>query len=151
MLFDNEPDHRLFLLIAAIWERTRRWTEKQLKTLNVTFPQFAALTSLSRNERVTQKELSDIMDVDATTVMVVCDSLEKKNYIQRLSDPSDRRVNRLVLTDSGREVLAKAYPQVRDNYRKLLVDISLSELVTIVQTLEKIYHKTSSLSEPGVG
>ena len=77
MLFENEPDHRVFLLIAAIWAKTRRWTEKQLKVLNITFPQFAALTALSREDGVTQRELSEVMDLDANTVMVVSDSLEK--------------------------------------------------------------------------
>jgi len=149
MLFENEPDHRLFLLIGAIWEKTRRWTEKQLKTLNITFPQFAALTALSRKDRVTQRELSEVMDVDATTVMVVCDSLEKKNLIQRVPDPSDRRVNRIVLTDDGKEVFTKAYPQVRDGYLKVLDQAPTNELVTTVQLLEKLYRNASNLPEPG--
>jgi len=149
MLFENEPDHRLFLLIAAIWEKTRRWTEKKLKTLNITFPQFAALTALSRKDGVTQRELSEVMDVDATTVMVVCDSLEKKKLIQRVPDPSDRRVNRIVLTDGGKEVFAKAYPQVRDGYLKVLNKTPTSELKSAVQLLERLYRNASNLPDPG--
>jgi len=145
VLFENEPDHRLFLLIYAIWDKTRRLTEKRLKTMNITFPQFAALVSLSRGEGITQRELGELMDVDATTVMVVCDSLEKKQWLKRVSDPSDRRVNRLVLTDDGKDILAKSYPQVRAGYEFVLSGTPEDELKTAVQLLEKLYQKANEI------
>ncbi len=137
MLFENESDLRLLYLIGYIWENFRRWIQEQLRTQNITFPQFRAMAALSQNDRITQTELSEMLGVDATTTMVVCDSLEKKSLIQRLSDPSDRRVNRLVLTDGGKEIVAKVYPQIRDGCKEILTRTSASELKTTVQLLER--------------
>jgi len=138
MLFENEPGLRLLFLIGYIWDNTRRLMEKQLRILDITWPQLGALAALSQNDRITQRELSEIVDVDTTTVMVVCDSLEKKNLIQRLPDPSDRRVNRLVLTDCGKETIAKVYPQIRDGCKDILAVTPVGELNTTVQVLENI-------------
>jgi len=116
----------------------------------MTFPQFGAMAALSQNDRITQTELSEMIDMDATTTMVVCDSLEKKSLIQRLSDPSDRRVNRLVLTDGGKEIIANVYPQIRDGCRNMLTKTSASELKTTVQFLEQLYLNASNLPDVSV-
>ena len=138
MLFENEPDLRLLYLIGYLWENFRRWIQEQLRTQDITFPQFGAMAALSQNDRITQTELSEMLDIDATTTMVVCDSLEKKSLIQRLADPSDRRVNRLVLTDGGKEIVTKIYPQIRDGSKEILTGTSASELKTTVHLLENI-------------
>jgi len=121
--------------------------ERQLKAVDITLPQFGALAALSQNDRITQRELSDILDADATTVMVICDSLEKKGLIQRLSDPSDRRVNRLVLTGGGREIATMVYPRIRDGCREMLTRISPAELETTVQSLERLYRNAGNLPD----
>ena len=145
MLFENEPDHRLFLLVSGIWENSRRWAEKQLRTLNMTFPQFAALTALSQKDGVTQRELAETVDTDATTVMVLCDSLEKRGWLRRRPDPSDRRVNRLVLTATGRRVFARAYPLVRAGFERVLQETRGDELKAALPVLEKLYRNARDL------
>lgn len=138
MLFENESDLRLLFLIGHIWENARRWMQDELRPMGITYPQFGALCALSQDDRITQKELSGMLNAGATTVMVICDSLEKKSLIQRLPDPSDRRVNRLTLTDAGRETVARAYPQIRDGCKDALSAASASDLRTTVQLLEGI-------------
>jgi MarR family transcriptional regulator for hemolysin len=150
MLFENEPDHRLFLLIFGIWEKSRRWNEQQLKMLNMTFPQFSTLTALSRKDGVTQRELADMVETDTTTIMVLCDSLEKKGWLKRMPDPNDRRVNRLILTDSGRNIYSKAYPLVRSGYEHILKGIGIKEFKKVIPTLEKLYQNTNELLNQNV-
>jgi DNA-binding MarR family transcriptional regulator len=54
-------------------------------------------------DNVTQAELSEKLLADQNTTMVLCNSLERKKWIKRTRDPSDKRVNRIVLTIEGRE------------------------------------------------
>jgi len=143
VLFEDEPDLRLLFLIHYIGENSRRWIQEQLRPLGITFPQLGALAALSQEDRITQRELSEMLNTDATTAMVVCDSLQKRGLIQRLPDPSDRRVNRLVLTDKGKETVAKVYPPVRDECREVLSGASASALQTTVQLLESIRERIS--------
>lgn len=135
----NEPHWKLYALISGIYQKSRRLSEESLKTLRITFPQFGALLRLSFQDNITQKELAEIMDTDTTTIMVICDSLEKKGFLKRMKDPSDRRVNRLVLTEEGRNVISIAYPLIVRRYEFFVNSISKKELEAITPILEKLY------------
>jgi DNA-binding MarR family transcriptional regulator len=135
----DEPHWKLYALISGIYQKSRRLSEESLKTLRITFPQFGVLLRLSFQDNVTQKELSDIMDTDTTTIMVICDSLEKKGFLKRMKDPSDRRVNRLILTEEGKSVVSKAYPLMMRRYDFFVNSITRKELETITPILEKLY------------
>ena len=135
----SEPHWKLYALISGIYQKSRRLSEESLKTLRITFPQFGVLLRLSFQDNITQKELSEIMDTDTTTIMVICDSLEKKGFLKRMKDPSDRRVNRLILTEEGKELVSKAYPLMMARYKFFVNSISRKELETITPILEKLY------------
>lgn len=135
----EEPHWKLYALISGIYQKSRRLSEKTLKPLRITFPQFGALLRLSFQDNITQKELSEIMDTDTTTIMVICDSLEKKGLLKRMKDPSDRRVNRLVLTEKGNDIVSKAYPLIIKRYEFFVESISKEELEAITPILEKLY------------
>ncbi len=139
LLKPDEAPWKLFALISGIYQKSRRLSEESLKSLRVTFPQFGALLRLSFQDNITQKELSEIMDTDSTTIMVICDSLERKGFLKRMKDPSDRRVNRLVLTEGGKNVLSKAYPLILRRYEFFVNSISKKELEAITPVLEKLY------------
>jgi DNA-binding MarR family transcriptional regulator len=135
----EEPHWKLYALISAIYQKSRRLSEETLKKLRITFPQFGVLLRLSFHDNITQKELSDIMDTDTTTIMVICDSLQKKGFLKRMKDPSDRRVNRLILTEEGKNIVSKAYPLMMKRYEFFVNSISQKELETITPILEKLY------------
>jgi DNA-binding MarR family transcriptional regulator len=135
----EEPHWKLYALISGIYQKSRRLSEETLKTLQITFPQFGVLLRLSFQDNITQKELSDIMNTDTTTIMVICDSLQKKGFLKRMKDPSDRRVNRLILTEEGKNLVSKAYPLMMKRYKFFVNSISQKELKTITPILEKLY------------
>jgi DNA-binding MarR family transcriptional regulator len=147
----EEPHWKLYAIISGIYQKSRRLSEKTLKPLRITFPQFGALLRLSFQDNVTQKELSEIMDTDTTTIMVICDSLEKKRFLKRMKDASDRRVNRLVLTEKGKDVVSKAYPLMMKRYEFFVESISKEELETITPILEKLYLAMKSQYEKELG
>ena len=135
----NEPQWQLYALISGIYTKSRRLSEESLKPLKITFPQFGTLYRLSFKDNITQKELSEIMDTDTTTIMVICDSLEKKGYLKRMKDPSDRRVNRLVLTKDGKDAVLKAYPLITKRYEFFTNTITQKELELTIPILQQLY------------
>lgn len=135
----NEPHWKMFALASGIYLKSRRIAEKSLKPLNVTWPQFGALLNLARGDNITQRELADRLEGDTTTTMVLCDSLEKKGWLKRVKDPSDRRVNRLMLTEEGRNVFAKAYPIMMSGYKLLADGVSKEKIEAAIPVLEELY------------
>lgn len=139
MLFADEPELRLLFLMYRIWSDARRWMETQVKTLDVTLPQFTAIVALTKSNGITQRELSEQLERDATTTMVICDSLEKKGLIQRKPDLSDRRVNRLVLTKKSKAIFDKAYPLIQKEFNGMLSGIPVKEMKCTLRMLEKLH------------
>jgi len=140
MLFKNETDKKVFELIAGIYIKFGRLSQQQLKKLNMTFSQFRTILALSQKDNITQREFADRIDTDTTTVMVLCDSLEKKGWLMRMPDATDRRVNRIVLTDNGKKVFAQALPLIQKIYNDYaLNNISTDELQLAIPVLEKLF------------
>ena len=139
MLYENEPFYKLIQLVAGIYINTRKFSESKIKDLNMTYPQLGALMALIRNNDITQSELARLLETDNTTSMVLCDSLEKRGWLTRNSDKSDRRVNRLQLTDDGQKVYGQAMSLIQDGYTLSFEKISTDEVNTVLPVLEHIY------------
>jgi DNA-binding MarR family transcriptional regulator len=65
-------------------------------------PQFFALQAL--DEPVPMSSIASILRCDRSAVTWITDRLEERGYVERRSDPADRRVKLLALTDEGRRV-----------------------------------------------
>ena len=145
MIFKNETDKKVFELIAGIYIRFGRLAQRQLKKLNMTFSQFRTMVVLSEKDNITQREFADRIDTDTTTVMVLCDSLEKKGWLARMPDATDRRANRIVLTDAGKKVFAQALPLLQKTYNDYALNgISTAELKAAIPALEKLFQNINT-------
>ena len=112
----------------------------------MTYPQLGALMALVRKDNITQKELAELLETDTTTAMVLCDSLEKKGWLKRKSDKRDRRINRLVLTDVGRNMYRQAMAMIQVGYQYVLEKISTDELNRVLPFLEDLYMQIKDVS-----
>lgn len=61
------------------------------------------LALLKLKPEISQKELSDILDIRAQSLGELLSKLERSGYITRTPSPADRRVMEIRLTDEGRE------------------------------------------------
>lgn len=139
MLFENEPYFKLIQLVAGIYIKTRKFAEKQLKTINMTYPQLGALMALIRKDNITQRELAELLETDATTAMVLCDSLEKRGWLVRSRDKTDRRVNRIRLTDAGKEIYGNAMNLIQHGYEYVFKKVQPDELNKALPFLNNVY------------
>lgn len=142
---ESEIHRRAFELLSATQVQTRRWLEKNLKLLDMTYAQFQALDVLVQRFGITQRELAARLESDTTTAMVVCDSLEKRGWLRREADAGDRRVNRLVLTAAGRDAHGRALPILERVCKRLTSALSTEELHGLLPLLEKMRHKAGAL------
>jgi DNA-binding MarR family transcriptional regulator len=147
MLFESEPYFKLIQVVAGIHIRTRRFTERKLKQLNMTYPQLGALIALVRKDDITQRELAELLETDTTTAMVLCDSLEKRGWLIRTRDRNDRRVNRLILTDNGKDIYAQAMRLIQTGYEYVFERTPSNELNKVLPFLEEIYKHIKNVTQ----
>ncbi len=62
----------------------------------------------------TQRELADFLRLDPSQVVSLVDDLERRGLVERRPNPSDRRANVVLATESGRAVFAAAQVDARE-------------------------------------
>ena len=100
----ENPGYQLWLVTNA-WQRAVR---KVLHPLGLTHVQFAVLASVARLQGgttlVTQSDVCRVGLIDPNMASDVVRSLEGRGLLVRLDHPSDRRAQRLELTEEGESV-----------------------------------------------
>jgi len=83
------------------------------------------------------KELGQRMHCDPSFVTGIADMLEKRGLAVRESDPGDRRVKRLVLTEAGLEMKQRVEREMlaRLPWRR---ELSQDERVTLIKLIHKL-------------
>ena len=87
----------------------RRFDEV-LRPLELTHGQFSLLMSLNRPEPPKIGSVAALLAMDRTTLTANLKPLERRGLVKVTVDAADRRGRRLVLTASGRALLAEASP-----------------------------------------
>ena len=90
---------------------------------------------------ITLKELAESMKLAPATVSELVESLVKKNFLQRIQNPEDRRAVQITLTDHGQTLLDQCIKCVDSLCEKLLADLSVSERTAMLNSLSKITSK----------
>ncbi len=138
MLFEETIAGHVIELIWRIYFFTRKGIDHNLKELDLTYPQFGTLVALGKKENISQKRLAEALGTDTTNVMVVCDSLEKKDLIERTSDPKDRRVNLIVRTGKGKRLTSDAMKLMEDYVGRITGRLEENELRGVLPTLKRL-------------
>ena len=100
---DAELASRLRLAVTRLHRRLRQHSAGGL-----TQSQASALASIGQLESPTLGALATRESVQPPSMTRVVAALEGLGHVARVVDPDDRRVARVTLTDSGREVLQRS-------------------------------------------
>ena len=90
---------------------------------------------------VTLKELAESMKLAPATVSELVESLVKKDFLQRVQNPEDRRAVQITLTPHGQTLLDESIKRVEGLCEKLLNGLAPSERTAMLGALTKITNK----------
>jgi MarR family transcriptional regulator for hemolysin len=116
----------------------RLYADKQARRYGLTRSQWAVLAKLERTEGLKQTEIADLMEMQPITLTRLIDKLCEAGLIERRSDDTDRRVNRLYLTDAARPLMAKLAVLRSEITQTALASLSNEETHQLVDQLESI-------------
>lgn len=117
------------------------------KNAGVSLSQWRVVGALVMQPGLTQKEIADKVGIEGATLVPVIDKMEKEGLLKRKPDSSDRRVNRIYLTqkaDSLWESMVECALKIRKSSTK---NISENDIQTTLETLRKISQNLASFSE----
>ena len=129
-------------LIKRINDIIEKHGNSQLNKEDVTVSQFKMLILL--NERpegsATLKEMEKHFGVAQSTIAGIASRLEKKQLISSYTDPADRRIKHIRITDAGRAICLKARISMEQNEKHLLRGLDQPEQDQLRELLYKIYN-----------
>jgi MarR family transcriptional regulator, transcriptional regulator for hemolysin len=98
--------HQIFgFLLHDVTRLYQRRFEQRSAQLSLTLPQCKTLSLLARNEGISQRQLADLADIDAMSIVRILDRMEADGWVERRADPQDRRARRLAVTAKARPLL----------------------------------------------
>ena len=115
-IYKDEYKKSTGLLFIRTYHKWHGLIKNELKTIDLTHPQFVVLTSLAallrQQEWVSQTDIARFSDMDVMTVSQIIRLLVKKELIMREVHPKDSRANIILLTDMGLQKVNQALPLV---------------------------------------
>lgn len=134
----HRRDMQLGYLIHDVSRIRRKAFDQLMKPLGVTRAQWWVLAHLSRRNGMTQTELADLLDVGKASLGTLLDRLETGNWIERVLDPSDRRIKRLNLTERSLDLLERMTSAEREFNDQILKGMPNSDRDRLVALLTRV-------------
>ncbi len=112
-----------------------------LQALNLTMQQNRVLIQLAHaaEHTLSLKALEEHFGAAQSTVAGLVSRLEKKGLIEALSDPADRRIKLVRLTEEGVRLNALSRQKVVDSEERLTSLLSEEEKEQLLTCLKKVY------------
>jgi DNA-binding MarR family transcriptional regulator len=103
-------DRCLCLHVQRAARALARRFDEELRPFDLTNGQFSLLMSLNRPEPPSMGPVASLLAMDRTTLTAALKPLERRGLVRIANDAADRRSRVLILTEKGRNLLARALP-----------------------------------------
>ncbi|MBM2621252.1 MarR family transcriptional regulator [Actinoplanes sp. LDG1-06] len=122
--------------------------EDPLFSSHLTLSQLKILMLLARHGSVSGSELAGMLGIGAAALTGMVDRLVVQDLVARAEDPHDRRVRRIALTRTGRDLIGSIFNAGDEKMRALLSRLSAEELDLVAQATALII-KAAEAGEAG--
>jgi DNA-binding MarR family transcriptional regulator len=125
-------------LLARAGGRAIRGFNRALEGLGLRSRHYTVLVAVNERGGLSQRELSEILDIDPSAVVAIIDELQGAGHVCRTAHPEDRRTKMVVLTDTGRGVLARIAPLSTAVDEQILAALNPDEREQFVDMLRRV-------------
>ncbi len=115
----------IYFLTTRLSRELRKQFDEYLSEINLTASGWCVLLCvIENNEKITQREIANILSLETPTVTRILDILQKNGFIDRIPHPEDRRCFIIKLTEKGKNIKKELY-----NYGECFMN-SVTSLLT---------------------
>jgi len=123
---------RAYLSIMPLF--AERMEQYELRTVD-----FSVLSLLQANPNITQKRLSQAINVSPPNLAILLDGLEERGLLARQRNPLDKRSHTLALTPAGSRLCARAEKTASELERDATAMLTAAERARLLALLQKIF------------
>ena len=132
---DNGP---VGYALAHATRAHRSVLQRRMAQLGLHLGQELLIVDIHHNPDTTQAELVQRIGLEQPTIAKALTRMERTGFIQRTTDPGDRRVTRLRLTERGEAVVdavTAAWADTEDQATAGLTDAEAQQLIRLLTTV----------------
>jgi len=126
------------LHVQRVAKTLNRAFEDELAAAGGSVPTWLILVSLKSGRPETQRELAKAVGIQGATMTHHLDALESAGLVARKRDPSNRRIQRVELTDQGDATFDTLRKVALKFDRRLRAGLSEDELALVGAVLDKL-------------
>ena len=131
-------DDCIFFQFAKAYQLSSRFLTQKVSELNLTSVQAMVLGFLTEEDQISSSELGKRAELDSATLTGILDRLEAAGFLERKSNPDDRRSIHIHLTPKGKALgreTTELLITANREFLQMLNEKQIKELFSIIQTL----------------
>ncbi|MET9760848.1 MarR family transcriptional regulator [Streptomyces sp. NPDC006372] len=133
----------LLYMVKQVELVVRSHLDELVRPSGITALQYTALTVLERHDGLSAAQLARDSFVTAQSIADLVRSLEGRGLVRRERNPRNRRELQILLTDDGRELLARHAGPVRELEERMVRDLTAHQTEQFRQALTKAWQTLS--------
>ncbi|MBP8666053.1 MAG: MarR family transcriptional regulator [Syntrophaceae bacterium] len=128
----------IFFQFAKTYQLSSRFLAQKVSELNLTSVQAMVLGFLTEEDQITSRELGKRTELDSATLTGILDRLEAAEFLERKSNPDDRRSIHIHLTPKGKAMgreASRVIVEANADFLQVLTEEQKRDLHSIISTL----------------
>ncbi len=114
-----------------------------LSAYGLSWTSFSILYDLWIWNSIETKKLAKSAGITKATASNITDTLERKEFCYRKVDNRDRRITFVTITDKGKRVMEKLYPQFHENEVSIVSSLSVDEQKAMSKLLRRVIRENN--------
>lgn len=124
--------------ISILYRNGGAYISKNLEKSGLGSGQYIFLFSLLKKDGVNQEVLSNELFIDKGTTARALKKLEEEGFVERCICQTDKRANRIYVTDKARQIESEIVDCMRNWREVLLKEISEEDMLTTIRVLSQM-------------
>lgn len=137
---NEKMKNTLYQLLTNVFPKIDAFEEKLLSEKNVelTIKEVRILATIEKSEIKSLGVIANTLIITPGALSIAISRLEKKRYIKRLKDNTDKRITSLSLTPKGKKVVKLYKEMLNDMILQFTKELRLGETSILIRTLENV-------------
>ncbi|CAM3474989.1 MULTISPECIES: MarR family winged helix-turn-helix transcriptional regulator [Saccharibacillus] len=135
---DRAAALKLFVILSKAYKNVMDLAVKDMKKHGLSPSEFTILEVLYHKGRFPLQQIGEKILITSGSVTYNIDKLEKRELLRRVPSPDDRRVIYAEITDQGRELFDRIFPEHADEVGRIMGGLTAAETEAAAELLKKL-------------
>ncbi len=147
--FRDKEHEPLSFKFKLVHEAFANMLNRQLSKDDMTFSQLIVISFLweKRDQKVTQKDISDALHIKHPTTIGLLKRLEEKEMVKVVVDPDNRKYRNIAITEKGEEFMLKNKQRKHNTDQNLVYGMTDEEILQLRHLLDKVIDNLKKLEK----